>query len=284
MISTPRRWRRIDLLLYLALAACGGGTTDAGGGAGSITASANPTTIVAFIGGTATGNITVTRSGYSAPLTINSTLTGFPSGVTATFDPPTLTGSTLSSTVTVTVAPDASPGGGNINLLIIGPDSVNTFLAIPLRVGRPQVTVIKDGSGAGTVTSSPAGINCGTTCTSAFVFGTSVTLTASPAAGSSFGGWTGGGCSGTTTTCTIAVTAAPSVTATFNTTAQGFSFTVSPTTASVSQGGGSTATATFSRANGFAGGIAVTSTGAPAGLTIAANPASATGNTATLDI
>jgi hypothetical protein len=41
------------------------------------------------------------------------------------------------------------------------------------------------------VTSSPAGIDCGDACAHAFDQGSSVTLTASPAKGSSFGGWAG---------------------------------------------------------------------------------------------
>src|SRR5439155_9622629 len=43
--------------------------------------------------------------------------------------------------------------------------------------------------GAGTVTSSPAGIDCGSTCAHSFTYGTTVTLTATAAAGSSFAGW-----------------------------------------------------------------------------------------------
>jgi hypothetical protein len=46
-------------------------------------------------------------------------------------------------------------------------------------------------SGSGTVTSSPTGINCGATCNAAFPGGTSVTLTATPAASQSFTGWSG---------------------------------------------------------------------------------------------
>ncbi|HYD41728.1 MAG TPA: lytic polysaccharide monooxygenase [Anaeromyxobacter sp.] len=76
--------------------------------------------------------------------------------------------------------------------------------------------VTKGGTGSGTVTSSPSGINCGTSCSSSFVSGTSVTLTATAAAGSTFAGW-GGACSGTAATCTVSMTAARSVTASFNT-------------------------------------------------------------------
>ncbi|MEO5765878.1 MAG: hypothetical protein ABIR52_11255 [Casimicrobiaceae bacterium] len=50
-------------------------------------------------------------------------------------------------------------------------------------------------SGAGTVSSAPAGINCGSTCSTGFNFGTPVTLNAVPAAGRAFGGWSGA-CSG----------------------------------------------------------------------------------------
>ena len=55
------------------------------------------------------------------------------------------------------------------------------------------ITVPKAGIGAGTVTSSPSGINCGSTCAASFTSGTPVTLTATPTVGSTFVGW-GGDC------------------------------------------------------------------------------------------
>jgi len=82
------------------------------------------------------------------------------------------------------------------------------------------LTVNKNGTGSGTVTSSPSGINCGVTCSASFAQGTTVTLTATPASGSVFAGWGGAGCSGTGG-CTVTMSAAQSVTATFNT-AQSF--------------------------------------------------------------
>ena len=78
------------------------------------------------------------------------------------------------------------------------------------------LTAAKAGTGAGTVTSNVGGINCGATCASTPINdGTAVTLTAAPAAGSVFAGWSGGGCSGTGT-CVVTLTAATTVTATFN--------------------------------------------------------------------
>jgi hypothetical protein len=53
------------------------------------------------------------------------------------------------------------------------------------------LTVTRSGTGTGTVTSSLGGINCGSTCTTTLNSGAVVTLTASPASGSSFAGWTG---------------------------------------------------------------------------------------------
>lgn len=93
------------------------------------------------------------------------------------------------------------------------------------------LTVNRSGAGSGTVTSSPAGISCGSTCSASFNSGTSVTLTASAASGSVFAGWSGGGCSGTGT-CTVTMNAARSVTATFNTQA----FTLAVTRAGTGTG------------------------------------------------
>jgi hypothetical protein len=73
-----------------------------------------------------------------------------------------------------------------------------------------------NGTGGGTVTSSPAGISCGTTCVHDFPGGTTVKLTAAPNSGSAFAGWSGV-CSGTST-CTVDLTANASATATFNST------------------------------------------------------------------
>jgi hypothetical protein len=82
--------------------------------------------------------------------------------------------------------------------------------------GAYTLTVAKAGPAAasGTVTSSPAGISCGSDCSEAYAGGTSVTLTATAGTGARFTGWSGA-CTGTASTCTVGMTAARSVTATF---------------------------------------------------------------------
>jgi hypothetical protein len=88
------------------------------------------------------------------------------------------------------------------------------FVTAAFAVPEHVLTVVRSGAGAGTVTSSPAGISCGEDCSQSYPQGSSVTLTASASAGSSFAGWSGGGCSGTGT-CVVSVNAATTVTADF---------------------------------------------------------------------
>jgi hypothetical protein len=76
------------------------------------------------------------------------------------------------------------------------------------------LTVYKSGFGTGTVTSSPANIWCGFTCSANFASGSYVTLTATPDAGVTFAGWSGA-CSGTGS-CTVWMGSSQWVTATFN--------------------------------------------------------------------
>jgi len=80
---------------------------------------------------------------------------------------------------------------------------------------KALLTVNKAGTGSGTVTSVPAGIDCGSDCTENYDNGTGVTLTATPASGSTFAGWDGA-CTGTALECQITMDQAKSITATFN--------------------------------------------------------------------
>ena len=101
------------------------------------------------------------------------------------------------------------------------------------------LTVVRQGTGNGTVTSAPAGINCGSTCSASYAAGTTVTLTAQAASGSSFSGWSGA-CTGFASSCNVSMGNARSVTATFNTT------TPATRTVTLSKSGTGTGTVTSS--------------------------------------
>jgi hypothetical protein len=84
-------------------------------------------------------------------------------------------------------------------------DSSVTAEFSPEVVNPATLAVFKGGNGNGTVTSNPAGINCGTEpCEAVFSEGEVVTLTAAPASGSVFAGWLGCHHTGPTT-CTVTV-------------------------------------------------------------------------------
>src|SRR4029077_11258082 len=83
-----------------------------------------------------------------------------------------------------------------------------------------RLFVVKSGSGSGRVLSAPAGIDCGQTCTASYQDGAQVALTASPAPGSSFAGWTGA-CSGSATCAVTLRGDDASVTAEFDATPGG---------------------------------------------------------------
>lgn len=81
------------------------------------------------------------------------------------------------------------------------------------RVARHTLSITRSGTGSGTVlgSSSQERFTCPATCAPFYPAGTIVTLTAAPATGSTFTGWSGdGGCHGTGT-CVVTLTADTSV-------------------------------------------------------------------------
>ena len=123
--------------------------------------------------------------------------------------------------VTLTASPSIGytfagwSGGGCIGsgACVVTMNSDQTVTAT-FTLNQYELTVDKAGTGVGTVTSVPAGIDCGATCSADFDYNTNVTLTAISGLESTFAGWSGSGCTGTGT-CTIAMNMAKSVTATF---------------------------------------------------------------------
>ena len=90
--------------------------------------------------------------------------------------------------------------------------------------GKRTLTVSKSGTGSGTITSSPAGIVCGTTCSADFVepptrffdAAYNVNLTATPASNSTFSSWSGNCDYKRGRSCIVYMATAHSVTATFS--------------------------------------------------------------------
>lgn len=88
-----------------------------------------------------------------------------------------------------------------------------TYFIIPSQPPPDHYTLSVSTTGNGNVTSSDGKIQCGSDCSESYSSGTTVTLTATPAGGWSFSGWSGA-CSGTGT-CTVTMASDMSVTATF---------------------------------------------------------------------
>jgi hypothetical protein len=179
-------------------------------------------------------SVTATFNVQTFALTVNKAGTG--SGtVTSSDSPPSIscgpTCATASATYTsgTAVTLTASPASGSTFASWSGCDTVSgTTCTVTMSAAKAvtatfnvqtfALTVNKAGTGSGTVTSSetPPSISCGPTCATAsatYTSGTAVTLTASPASGSTFTGWSGG-CAGTGP-CTVTMNAAITVTATF---------------------------------------------------------------------
>ena len=126
------------------------------------------------------------------------------------------------------------------------------------------VAVALSGSGGGTVTSNPPGINCGTSCAQALANGMMVSLSAAPDQQSSFTGWSGA-CSGNGA-CDVVISGIDFVTATFKSLAD-FSVSASALTpASVAAGGSATSTIDIAAVAGFNGLVTFSCAVQPASL------------------
>jgi hypothetical protein len=101
---------------------------------------------------------------------------------------------------------DADCADGNLTM------NANKSCTANFGLNMIALTVTK--SGGGTITSAPAGIDCGIACSYNYLSGSTVVLHASPVAGFIFAGWSGGGCTGTAD-CSVTLTSATTITATF---------------------------------------------------------------------
>lgn len=214
----------------------------------------------------------------------NGTVTSSPAGITCD---PTCTASFASGTaVTLTATPGAGSTftgwsgacSGAQLMCTVTVDGPKSLSAVFDQAAAQTFPLAVSTTGSGTITSAPAAISCGATCAGRFPSGASVTLTASPAPGWSFVGWSGA-CTGSGP-CNLAMDAPKAVAAIFQeASAQSFPVAVGTTgsgaVTSSPQGinCGRTCTAVFP------GNTSVTLTAAPAaGFSFAAWSGACTGS------
>jgi len=215
------------------------GVTVAGSDGSSYTLSATGGTQSVSPSATTTYTATATGAGGTKTATAKVTVTPIPAPtVTITADPTSVTaGGSSTLTVTATNATGVAVTGsdGSSYTLAakggtqaVSPLSTTTYTVtatgtegktsatatVTLLTGSAsKLTVTSAGTGGGTVTSSPSGINCPQTCTANFTKGTAVVLTATPEDGTTFAGWSGA-CTGIEK-CSLDMAANATVTATF---------------------------------------------------------------------
>jgi hypothetical protein len=171
---------------------------------GSLTMNANKSCMATF-------NINPTPQTYTLDVTViksltstgtgDGTVTSTPTGINCGSDcsesytsgtSVTLTATPASGSIFAGWSGDADCSDGSVTMNA-SKSCAATFNLQPFQIF--SLSVVKASTGAGTVTSSPAGINCGGTCTGTYNDGTIVALTATADAGSTFTGWSGTGCS-----------------------------------------------------------------------------------------
>ena len=199
------------------------------------TLNANPASIAAGASSTLTASCSPAATSYTWTGGTCASTTGVACTVTPT------------TTTTYTVAGTNAGGAGTAASAAVTVTPVSTY----------ALGVSNSGTGYGNVASSPSGISCylpqpginylvAPDCSENYASGTSVTLTATPATGNSFTGWSGA-CSGTGT-CTVSMTAARSVAATFAQSVTAPVCTLNANPASIAAGASSTLTASCSPA------------------------------------
>jgi hypothetical protein len=163
-----------------------------------------------IIEGPGSGNVTSSPAGISCPSTctanfgkgVNVSLTAFPAS------------DSKFSGWEVTGSPGACPGKGSCEVAVTEAKKVKASFAFQ----TPLLSVVKEGTGTGKVTSSPAGIDCGLACAAEFELGKEVTLEAKAEGSSEFAGWevTGspGACAGKGT-CKVTMSEAREAKASF---------------------------------------------------------------------
>ncbi len=165
--------------LVIALAACKSGGSDSNDN--GVNPTSNNFTLTVTKTGTGSGTVTSDVAGINCGASC--------SGLYAQNTVVKLTASASAGSNFAGWGGDADCSDGTVT--INGNVTCNPMFNLIPVAGQKTLSISKGGTGTGTVTSTPAGINCGATCAKDFTDNTSVALTATPAANSIFSGWSG---------------------------------------------------------------------------------------------
>jgi len=203
-------------VVSLTAAATGSAFAGWGGdcsGVGGCTVSGQATVTARFVVPVSTNHLHVEIAG-------SGTVSSMPSGIScgpgcdADFETGTLVTLTASPSGGSTFSSWSGGCSGSIPSCVVVMNADQSVTAIFGAVPMSTLTVQKNGSGNGTVTSAPSGINCGNDCSEAFLTSDTVRLTADPAGDSTFVGWSGA-CSGIGD-CIVTMTTNQTVSAQFD--------------------------------------------------------------------
>lgn len=185
----------------------------------------NVAAAVNALGGATTYSLSVAKAG-----TGTGTVTSSPSGINCGSDCSESYASGTNVTLTATPSAGHTFNGwsgactGSTSSCMVSMNTAKSVSATFTQTPQATLSIANVGLGSGTVTRSGGTIHCGNTCTETLATGSLVTLTATPAVGSTFAGWSGSTCSGTGT-CTFTLSASTTVTARFNPTSGSKTFT-----------------------------------------------------------
>jgi len=269
--------------------------------AGNFTITAAPTSLSIGVGASGNTSVTIVRTSFTADIALS--LSSPPPGITGVFTPPTLTGSTLTSTLVISVAANVTLGsrtitvqgaGGSltkitaITLIVTAAATDFTMSATPASLsigaganGNTSLSIVRTNftsDVALSLVSPPAGITgvftpatlTGATLTSDLVI--SVAASVAPANYTVTVQGAGGSVTKTTTVIVTVPGGAASVT-----------LSMTPNALTIQQGGSGQATLNAARTN-YTGNITPSYSGNPAGLTLTFNPNPITLNSATVTV
>jgi hypothetical protein len=133
-----------------------------------------------------------TSSGLSADLLLTQTAGSWATGIEASLPSNASSARGIDSVSCPTATDCSAVGSYELNFLHGGTQGL--LLGTTATPQQATLSISETGAGSGTITSSPSGIDCGTTCSTEFDLGSEVTLTATPNPNSYLIGWDAAGC------------------------------------------------------------------------------------------